>query len=69
VPTVGAALAYSKLDVEGFFNFEEDETFGIITFGLGLVLNNRVSILPAVHIPAGLEGVDPNFGVMLGVNF
>jgi hypothetical protein len=69
VPTVGAALAYSKLDVEGFLNFEEDETFGIITFGLGLVLNSRVSILPAVRIPAGLEGVDPNFGVMLGVNF
>ena len=71
VPTVGAALAYSKLELEGGFfgGLEEDDTFGIFTLGLGLILNTRVSILPSVDIPVGLEDADPAFGVMLGVNF
>jgi hypothetical protein len=71
VPTVGAALAYSKVNFEGGFfgGIEEDDTFGIFTLGLGLVVNSRVSILPSVDIPAGLEGADPSFGVVLGVNF
>jgi hypothetical protein len=71
VPTVGAALAYSKVDFEGGFfgGIEEDDTFGVFTLGLGLVLNTRVSILPSVDIFVGLEDADPSFGVMLGVNF
>jgi hypothetical protein len=69
VPTVGAALAYAKLEVDGFLNFEESETFGILNLGVGFVVNTRVSILPSVDIPVGLEGADPNFGIMLAVNF
>jgi hypothetical protein len=71
VPTVGAALAYSKVDFEGGFlgGLEEDDTFGVFTLGLGFVLNSRVSILPSVDIPVGLEDADPAFGVTLGVNF
>lgn len=69
VPTVGAGLAYSKLDLEGGFfgGVEADETFGIFTLGIGFVVNSRVSILPSVDIPTG--GPDPSFGVLLGVTF
>lgn len=69
VPTAGAALAYTKTKVEGFLNFEDDETFGILNFGLGFVVNSRVSILPSVDIPVGLEDADPVFGIAVAVNF
>jgi hypothetical protein len=71
VPTAGAALAYSKLEFEGGFldGEEEDDTYGLFTLGLGFVVNTRVSILPSVEIPAGLEDADPTFGITVGVNF
>jgi hypothetical protein len=71
VPTVGAAVAYSKFELDGGFlsGFEEDDTFGIFTLGLGFVVNTRVSILPSVDVPVGLEDADPVFGIAVGVNF
>ena len=70
VPTAGAALAYTKARFEaGIINFEEDETFGILSLGLGLLLNARVSLLPTVEIPVGLDDADPVLGIMLAVNF
>lgn len=71
VPTAGAALAYSKIELDGGLlgGFEESDTFGIFTLGLGFVVNTRVSILPSVDVPVGLEEADPVFGIAVGVNF
>jgi hypothetical protein len=71
VPTAGAALAYTKLELEGGFfgGLEDDETYGIITLGLGFVVNSQVSILPSVDILVGLEDADPSFGIMAAINF
>lgn len=69
VPTVGAALAYTKAEYEGFLNFEDDETFGILSLGLGFIVISRVSILPSIEIPVGLDDSDPVYGIMAAVNF
>lgn len=68
-PTAGAALAYSKARYEGFLNFEDDETFGILSIGLGFIVISRVSILPSIEIPVGLDNADPIYGIMAAVNF
>lgn len=69
VPTAGAALAYTKAKFEGFLNFEDDETFGILSLGLGFIVNSRVSILPSIEIPVGLDDANPVYGIMAAVNF
>lgn len=71
VPTAGAALTYTKARFEGGLldGVEDDDTYGIISLGLGFVLNTNVSILPSVEIPVGLEDADPGFGIMVAVNF
>ena len=70
VPTAGAALAYGKSKIEsGFINFEDDETFGILSVGVGFLVNSQLSMLPSINIPVGLEDVDPVFRIMVAVNF
>ena len=70
VPTVGAALAYLKSSFEGgFIEFDFDETFGLLNLGLGLIMNSRVSVLPVIEVPVGLEDSDPVFGIAVTVNF
>lgn len=71
VPTGGVALVYSKVDWEGGYFGGEQRTdlYGLITLGVGFVVNSRVSIQPGVDVPVGLEEADPGFSIMLAVNF
>jgi hypothetical protein len=70
VPTAGAALAYGKSKIEsGFINFEDDETFGILSVGVGFLVNSRLSLLPSISVPVGLDDADAVFRIMVAVNF
>jgi hypothetical protein len=69
VPTAGAAVAHSKIDFEGPMPFPgESEVFGVITLGVGLVMNT-LSIQPGVDFTVGLEDDEPNFTVVVALNF
>jgi hypothetical protein len=70
VPTAGAALAYGKSRIEsGLLDFEDDETFGILSVGVGFLVNSRLSLLPSINVPLGLDNADPVFRMMVAVNF
>lgn len=62
VPTVGAAVAHSKIDFEGgmFSGEDEPEVYGVITVGVGLVKSSWLSIQPGVDFtfcpPRALSG-------------
>jgi hypothetical protein len=71
VPTAGAAVAHSKVDFEGPMPIfpDESEVYGVITLGVGLVMNS-FSIQPGVDFTVGLEEDDePNFTVVVALNF
>jgi hypothetical protein len=72
VPTVGLSYAYLKnsaKDSTGTSLFEIADSYGLAQLGVGLVLNQTISVRPSVDIPLGLEGSDPTFGITLGYNF
>jgi hypothetical protein len=73
VPTLGLAYAHSKLsskDSVGTSLGSFSESYGLAQVGLGLVLNDNISVRPSVEIPLGLDaGNDARFGVTLGYNF
>jgi hypothetical protein len=70
IPMGSFALAYSKLkaSTESFGSGSESETYGIITLGLGFLLNTNLSIRPYVDIPVGLEGADARLGVVAALS-
>jgi hypothetical protein len=45
------------------------ETYVIARAGVGFVWNKRFAVLPALDIPLGLEGSDPEFNVLFAINF
>ena len=71
VPTAGLGLVYgkSKIEIDGIGSAEGSDAYGIAQLGVGLVLNQSVSIRPSVAIPLGLTGSDATFGVTVGFNF
>jgi len=70
VPTAGLGLIYAKSKVEfGGLTGEGSDAYGVAQLGVGLVLNQSISIRPSVAIPLGLTGSDPSFGVTVGFNF
>jgi len=72
IPTAGISWAHSKIsakDDAGTDLGSVSDSYGLAQFGLGLVMNQNISIRPSVEIPLGLEGSDARFGVTLGYNF
>jgi hypothetical protein len=73
VPTAGLAYAHTKLsakDSVGTSLGSASDSYGLAQLGLGLVLNDNISVRPSVDIPLGLAGsTDARFGLMLGYNF
>ena len=72
IPSVGLSYAYGKQKAEddaGATLFEVSNSYGLAQVGVGIVLNQNISIRPSVDIPLGLEGSDPTFGLTLGYNF
>jgi hypothetical protein len=41
----------------------------MITLGVGFVSSSELSILPEVHLPVGLDGGSPSFGIVIAINF
>jgi hypothetical protein len=66
IPTGGLALAYTKVsaDAGAFGSGSESETYGIVSLGVGFLMNQTISLKPFVGIPVGLEGSDPRLGIM-----
>jgi hypothetical protein len=72
IPTAGLSYAYGKAKAEddtGATLVEFSDSYGVAQLGVGLVLNQNISVRPSVDIPLGLEGSDPTFGLTLGYNF
>jgi hypothetical protein len=72
VPTAGISWAHTKLsakDDAGASLGSVSDSYGLAQIGVGLVMNQNISIRPSVDIPLGLTGSDARFGVTLGYNF
>lgn len=68
VPYAGLDLAYSRISIDDFDESFTD-TYGILSLGAGLVLNQRFTIRPQVEIPLGLDDADARFGITVGIGF
>jgi hypothetical protein len=71
VPTAGFSYVHSKLsakDSTGTSLGSASISYGLAQLGVGLVMNQNISIRPSVDIPLK-SGVGTQFGVTLGYNF
>ena len=72
VPTAGLSYANahaSAKDSAGASLGSASESYALAQLGVGLVLNQNISVRPSVDIPLGLTGGDTRFGLTLGYNF
>jgi hypothetical protein len=72
VPTAGISWAHTKLSAKNDAGTDlgsASESYGLAQIGVGLVMNQTISIRPSVDIPLGLDGSDARFGLTLGYNF
>jgi hypothetical protein len=71
VPTAGFAYAHNKAsakDSAGTSLGSASVSYGLAQLGVGLVMNQNISIRPSVDIPLK-SGLDTRFGLTLGYNF
>lgn len=61
--TVKVGVSQSSLSVSG------TQTYGILSLGFGLVVDQRATIRPAISIPLGLDNSSVSLGVAVGVIF
>jgi hypothetical protein len=72
IPTVG--LSFNHLSATSTLNFtpafgngnvssSESTNFGMLQIGVGLFFNEKMSLVPSVIIPMGLDGGETSFGV------
>jgi hypothetical protein len=73
VPSAGFSYAHSTQRAEnnaGTELFEIPDSYLLAQIGVGLVLNRRVSVRPAIDIPLGrLESSHPDISLTLGYSF
>jgi hypothetical protein len=72
VPTAGLSYANSHVsakDANDVSLGSASESYALAQLGVGLVLNQNISVRPSVDIPLGLTGSDARFGLTLGYNF
>jgi hypothetical protein len=71
IPTAGISWAHSKVsakDDAGASLGSLSDSYGLAQLGLGLVMNQNISIRPSLDLPLK-SGYDTRFGVTLGYNF
>jgi hypothetical protein len=71
VPTAGFSYVHNKLsakDDAGASLGSASTSYGLAQLGVGLVMNQNISIRPSVDIPLK-SGYDTRFGLTLGYNF
>lgn len=72
VPSVGLSYAYGKVKAEndaGTTLFQISDNYALGQLGVGLILNQNISLRPNVDIPLGLDGGEISFGFTVGYNF
>jgi hypothetical protein len=74
VPTVGLSIVRAGVSVSNDLVPDLDQTvwdsYGLAHLGVGLRFNrSRMSLVPGVNIPMGLDGADPSFGVTFSSSF
>jgi hypothetical protein len=70
VPTFGVSLARAKFKVEtNLASVSETDTLGTINLGVGVVMNRRFSVVPAIGIPFGRDDNDVVFGISVAVSW
>lgn len=68
IPFASVRAAYTRLKVSaGSFSDTSNETYGILSGGVGIVFSPTVLLRPFVQVPFGLDGADASYGV--GVSF
>jgi hypothetical protein len=70
IPTVGFLVMHQRQKFE-FLGVDETETdtFGVLHVGVGLAMRDRMSIVPGVTFPLGLDGADPSFSLSVVFGF
>jgi hypothetical protein len=71
VPTAGLTYAHNKVSAKndaGTSLGSLSDSYGLAQLGVGLVMNQNISIRPSIDIPLK-SGYDTRFGVTLGYNF
>ena len=74
VPTAGLSVVRAGMSISNDLlpdlNLTAWDTYGLFHMGVGLRFNNsRMSVVPGVNIPVGLDGADPSFGVTFTSSF
>jgi hypothetical protein len=71
IPTAGISWAHTKLSAKndaGTSLGSVSDSYGLAQLGVGLVMNQNISIRPSVDLPLN-SAYDTRFGVTLGYNF
>jgi hypothetical protein len=70
IPTAGFLVTHQRQKYE-FLGVDETETdtFGLLHVGVGLVMHDRMSIIPGVTFPLGLDDADPSFSLSVVFGF
>jgi hypothetical protein len=68
-PFAQAAFVHTRVtgDAGPFGEYSEDESSGLLRLGLGLIFNERFSVVPSVSIPLGLEDGDTMMNIAFSV--
>jgi hypothetical protein len=70
VPTFGFDIAYDRITAEvGPVETTVRDTYVIVRAGVGFILNERVAFVPALGVPLGIDGADPEFSFVVALNF
>lgn len=70
IPTVGAGVRHVRATLSsGTLDETGTDTFGLVTLGVGLLFNRTIALTPTIGIPVGLDEGDPQFSIVLSVNF
>lgn len=70
IPTAAFLVTHQRFKTE-FLGFDETETdtFGLLNVGVGLAMRDRMSIIPSVTFPLGLDEADPSFSLSVVFGF
>jgi hypothetical protein len=71
IPSIGFSYAHGTVKAEdssGTELFEISDRYGLAQIGVGIILNQRISIRPSIEIPVRVDGSDPTVGLTLGYN-
>ena len=68
IPFGSFAYYYGRatISASGFGSTSASDSYGVAGLGLGLLLNQRITLRPSVSLPVGIEGSNPIFNFAVG---